>query len=159
MVLGRALIPLLLGLGAARLSPRLAAAAGPWLDRILIAVLFAVVAIALLATWKRLADIGGLGLARSPWPSLSGRSSSVTSLGGPDPESRGVVAAASAMRFPALALVLAAALPQGQRVIPVVLAYVLAAFAATTVYGAIMGRRRSKHETPVVPIGAAPRHA
>ena len=63
------------------------------------------------------------------------------------------------MRFPALALVLAAALPEGQRAIPVVLAYVLAAFAATTVYGAIMSRRDSKHETPVVPIGAAPRHA
>ena len=152
------MLPLLLGLGAARLSPRLAAAAGPWLNRILIAVLFAVVAIALLATWKRLADIGGLGLlvalAIAVGAVIIGHL-----LGGPNPESRGVVAAASAMRFPALALVLAAALPQGQRVIPVVLAYVLAAFAATTVYGAIMTRRRSKHETPVVPIGAAPRHA
>jgi bile acid:Na+ symporter, BASS family len=158
VVLGRALLPLLLGLGAARLSPRLAAKAGPLLNKILVAVLLAVVAIALFATWKRLADIGGVGwlvaLAVAVGAVIIGHL-----LGGSNPESRGVVAAASAMRFPALALVLAAALPQGQRVIPVVLAYVLAAFAATTVYGVIMSRRGSKHETPVVPIGAAPRHA
>jgi BASS family bile acid:Na+ symporter len=158
VVLGRALLPLLLGLGAARLSPRLAAAAGPVLNKILVAVLLAVVAIALIATWKQLADVGGIGwlvaLAVAVGAVIIGHL-----LGGHNPESRGVVAAASAMRFPALALVLAAALPQGHRVIPAVLAYVLAAFAATTVYGVIMTRGRSKHETPVVPIGAAPRHA
>src|SRR3954471_873016 len=57
VVLGRALIPLLLGVGAARLSPRAAAAAGPWLSKLLMAVLLAVVAIALVATWRRLADV------------------------------------------------------------------------------------------------------
>src|SRR6266542_2434968 len=61
VVLGRALIPLLLGLGAARLSPRLAEAAGPWLSKIINVILLAVVAIALLVTGKRLADVGGLG--------------------------------------------------------------------------------------------------
>jgi BASS family bile acid:Na+ symporter len=158
VVLGRALIPLLLGLGAARLSPRAAATAGPWLNKLLLAVLLAVVAVALVATWKRLADVGGLGwlvaLAVAVGAVIIGHL-----LGGPNHESRGVVAAASAMRFPALALVLAAALPRGNEVIPVVLVYVLAAFLATTVYGAIMARRGSKHETPIVPIGAAPRHA
>jgi len=68
-----------------------------------------------------------------------------------------VVAAASAMRFPALALVLAAALPESQRVIPVVIVYAVVAFLAATAYGVVMSRRRSKRETPIVPIGAAPR--
>ena len=66
VVLGRALLPLLLGLGAARLSPRLAAKAGPVLNKILIAVLLAVVVLALVATWKRLADVGGVGWLRRP---------------------------------------------------------------------------------------------
>src|SRR5436190_4897658 len=61
VVLGRAVIPLLLGLGAARLSPRLAEAAGPWLTKIINVVLVAVVAIALLVTGKRLAAVGGVG--------------------------------------------------------------------------------------------------
>ena len=55
------------------------------------------------------------------------------------------------MRFPALALVLAAALPGGKRVIPVVLVYVVCAFLATTLYGVVMARRR-KRETPIIPI-------
>ena len=160
VVLGRALLPLLLGLGAARLSPRAAVAAGPWLAKILNILLLLVVAIAILATWKHLAAVGGTAwlvcAAAAVGAVLIGHF-----LGGPDPESRGVVAAASAMRFPALALVLAAALPQGQRVIPVVIVYVVLAFAATTVYGAIMARRRrsARRETPVIPIGAAARRA
>ena len=158
VVLGRALIPLLLGLGAARLSPRLAGAAGPWLSKIINVVLVAVVAIALLVTGKRLAAIGGLGWLVAAAVAV-GAVVIGHVLGGPNRESRGVVAVASAMRFPALALVLAAALPRGNEVIPVILVYVLAAFLATTIYSAIMARRRSKSETPVVPIGAAPRRA
>jgi BASS family bile acid:Na+ symporter len=158
VVLGRALVPLLLGLGAGRLSPRAATAAGPWLSKFIMAILLAVVAIALLVTGRRVAAVGGVGwlvaLAVAGGAVIIGHV-----LGGPNPESRGVVAVASAMRFPALALVLAAALPRGHEVIPVVLVYVLAAFLATTIYGAIMVRRRSKSETPIVPIGAAPRRA
>ena len=158
VVLGRALLPLLLGLGAARLSPRAGGGSGtvaqqdprrssrPW-SRLRSSPRG--------SGWPMSAASGGsTALALAVGAVIIGHL-----LGGPNPESRGVVAAASAMRFPALALVLAAALPEGQRVIPVVLAYVLAAFAATTVYGVIMSRRGSKHETPVVPIGAAPRHA
>jgi bile acid:Na+ symporter, BASS family len=158
VVLGRAVIPLLLGLGAARLSPRLAEAAGPWLTKIINVVLVAVVAIALLLTGKRLAAVGGVGWLVAAAVAV-GAVVIGHVLGGPNRESRAVVAVASAMRFPALALVLAAALPRGHEVIPVILVYVLAAFVATTIYSAIMARRRSKSETPVVPIGAAPRRA
>jgi bile acid:Na+ symporter, BASS family len=157
VVLGRALLPLLLGLGAARLSPRAAAAAGPWLMKILNIALLAVLVLALIATGKFLVAVGAAGWLVAAAVAL-GAVVIGHLLGGPDPEDRGVVAAASAMRFPALALVLAAALPGGHRVIPVVLAYVLCAFVATTLYGVIMARRR-RRETPIIPIGATPRHA
>jgi BASS family bile acid:Na+ symporter len=118
-----------------------------------------VLVVAIVATWKHLALVGGVGwgvaAAVAVGAVLIGHL-----LGGPDPESRGVVAAASAMRFPALALVLAAALPRGHLVIPVVIVYVVVAFIATTVYGLIMARRHAKDDTtPVVPIGAATRRA
>jgi BASS family bile acid:Na+ symporter len=157
VVLGRALLPLLLGLGGARLFPRAASVVGPWLMKILNIVLLAVLVLALIATGKFLVGVGGVGwlvaVAVAVGAVVIGHL-----LGGPDQDSRGVVAAASAMRFPALALVLAAALPGGHRVIPVVIVYVAVAFLATTVYGVITARRR-KRQTPIIPIGAAPRRA
>jgi len=158
VVLGRALLPLLLGLGAARLFPRAAAAAGPWLAKILNVVLLLTVALAIVATWKNLAAVGGVGWLVCAAVAVGGVIIGHL-LGGPDQDARGVVAAASAMRFPALALVLAAALPESQRVIPVVIVYAVVAFLAATTYGLVMSRRRPKRETPIVPIRVAPRRA
>ena len=87
--------------------------------------------LALIATGKFLVAVGGVGWLVAAAVAV-GAVVIGHVLGGPDPGSRGVVAAASAMRFPALALVLAAALPGGKRVIPVVLVYVAVAFLATT---------------------------
>ena len=50
VVLGKALIPLLLGLVTARRAPRFAAAAGPWLLKIINIVLLVVVLFALIVT-------------------------------------------------------------------------------------------------------------
>ena len=158
VVLGRALLPLLLGLGAARLFPRAAAAAGPWLAKILNVVLLLTVALAIVATWKNMAAVGGVGWLVCAAVAVGGVIIGHL-LGGPDQDARGVVAAASAMRFPALALVLAAALPESQRVIPVVIVYAVVAFLAATTYGLVMSRRRPKRETPIVPIRVAPRRA
>jgi bile acid:Na+ symporter, BASS family len=158
VVLGRALLPLLLGLGAARLFPRAAAVAGPWLMKALNIALLAALVLALIATGKFLVAVGGIGWLVAAAVAVGGVVIGHV-LGGPDPGSRGVVATASTMRFPALALVLAAALPRGQQVIPVVIVYVAVAFLATTIYGAIMARRR-KRETPIIPIGSpTPRRA
>jgi BASS family bile acid:Na+ symporter len=157
VVLGRALVPLLLGLGATRLFPRASSRVGPWLMKILNITLLVVLVLALVATARHLVGVGGLGWIAAVALAVGGVFIGHL-LGGPEPGSRGVVAVASAMRFPALALVLAAALPRGHEVIPVVIVYVAVAFVATTVYGMIMARRR-KRETPVVPIGAAPRRA
>jgi len=157
VVLGRALLPLLLGLGGARLFPRAASRVGPWLMKVLNIALLAVLVLALIATAKFLVGVGGLGWLVAAAVAI-GAVVIGHFVGGPNRESQGVVAAASAMRFPALALVLAAALPRGHEVIPVVIVYVACAFLATTIYGVVMARRR-KRETPIIPIGATPRRA
>jgi BASS family bile acid:Na+ symporter len=161
VVLGRALIPLLLGLVAARRAPRLAAAAGPWLLKIVNVVLLIVVLFALIVTGKHLLAVGGVGWLACALTAV-GAVVIGHALGGPDPGTRAVVAAESALRFPALALVLADALPQRARVLPVVLAYVLAALLAVTIYGVLMARRVRRRKPAVVgraPIGARPRPA
>jgi BASS family bile acid:Na+ symporter len=157
VVLGRALLPLVLGLGAARLSPPAANAAGPVLAKIINIILLLVVVLALVATWRFLREVGGIGWLVAAAVAV-GAVIIGHVLGGPDPGSRSVVAAASTMRFPALALVLAHVLPQGQRAIPVVLVYVIVAFLSMTVYGAVMARRH-KREPHVAPISALPQRA
>jgi bile acid:Na+ symporter, BASS family len=159
VVLGRALIPLLLGLGAARLLPRFAAKAGPVLMKIMNIVLLLVLVLALVATAKHLAGVGAVGWIVAGVAAL-GAVIIGHLLGGPDPGTRGVVAAASAMRFPALALVLAAVMPRGHQVIPVIIVYVLLSFLILTGYGAFMARRRRrKRGEAVTPLHAAPRGA
>jgi BASS family bile acid:Na+ symporter len=145
VVLGRALVPLLLGLGAARLWPRFSASVGPWLMKIVNVMLLVVLVLALIATWKQLAGVGGFGWLAAAAAAL-GAIVIGHLLGGPDPASRGVVAAASAMRFPALALVLAAVAPLGRTMIPVVLVYVAVAFLLLTAYGSLMARHQRKTE-------------
>jgi len=159
VVLGRALIPLLLGLGAARLVPRFAEKAGPLLAKIVTVVLLLVVVLAIVATAKHLAAVGAVGWIVAGVAAL-GAVIIGHLLGGPEPGTRGVVAAASAMRFPALALVLAAAMPRGQQVIPVILVYALLSFAILTVYGAVMARRRHRQQGEgITPLRPAPRGA
>ena len=157
VVLVKALIPLLLGLGAARLFPRFSASRGPLLMKIVNVLLLVLVAIALLVSWRRMIAIGGVGWIVCA-AAVVGSLVIGHLLGGPDRRSRGVVAAASVMRFPALALVLALATPAGKRLLPVVLAYVVLALVSLTVYGAIMSRwQRRKPISNVTPLHVAPR--
>jgi BASS family bile acid:Na+ symporter len=73
-------------------------------------------------------------------------------LGGPAPETRMVLATFSALRFPVLALLLAKAIPGGQRMIPVMLAYLLASVLLLAVYGAVTrGVTRPSGAAPVSP--------
>jgi len=140
VVLGRALVPLLVGLALARWQPRFAASAGPWLSKIITVGVLALVVVALLATWRQLAGVGAGGwaacLAAAVGAVIIGHA-----LGGPDPATRAVVAAASTMRFAALALALASVHPNAKRVVPVVIAYVLCALVSITAYGALTARQ------------------
>jgi BASS family bile acid:Na+ symporter len=63
-------------------------------------------------------------------------------LGGPERDTRGVLAAFSAMRFPALALLIGAATPYGTRMIPVVLMYIVTSVVMVTAYRAIQDLRQ-----------------
>jgi BASS family bile acid:Na+ symporter len=156
VVLGRALVPLLLGLGAARLVPGLADRVGPWLTKVINVVLVLLLVTALAVTWKHLAGVGAIGWIASAL-AAAGAIAIGHLLGGPDPGTRGVVAAASAMRFPALALALASVTRQAQRLIPVIIVYALAAFLMLAAYGLIMSRRGRKREVGAPPLRAVPR--
>jgi BASS family bile acid:Na+ symporter len=146
VVLGRALVPLLLGLGAARLWPRLGLQIGPVLTKVVNIVLLVLVLAAVAITWKQLAGVGLVGWIACT-VAAAGAIAIGHAMGGPDPGTRAVVAAASAMRFPALALALASVIRQGHRLIPVILAYVIASFVLLSVYGLLMSRQRGERAT------------
>jgi BASS family bile acid:Na+ symporter len=110
------------------------------------------VVVAILATLRQLAAIGWVGwiacLAAALGAVVIGHL-----LGGPDPSSRGVVAAASVMRFPALGLALASVTRAGSRLVPVVIVYVVVAFLALLLYGALVGTwRRRRPVSNVTPL-------
>jgi BASS family bile acid:Na+ symporter len=160
VVLSRALVPLVIGLGVARFSPTFAKHAAPRLARTVNIALLLLLVVAIAVNWRRLALIGG-----AAWFAASVAACGAVLIGhfvgGPDRDTREVVAVASVMRFPALSLVLAAALPiDAKRVIPVVVAYVVAAFVAVTLYGLVIRRRARRHRPRLmVPAGTAPRPA
>jgi BASS family bile acid:Na+ symporter len=158
VVLSRALVPLLIGIVVARYAPQFAAKVGRRLARILDGLLLVLLIVALAATWRQLAAVGGLGWIACVIAALG---SVVIGhvLGGPTPETRAVDAIAATMRFPALGLTLAAAVPNGHRVIPVVVAYVVAALLVVTAYASIFGRREEKRLRLVSSGGARPRTA
>jgi len=157
VVLTRALVPLLLGLGVARLSPRFVAGVGPHLARILNILLAILVLAALVLMWKPLVGIGAAGWLAC---ALAAFGAIVIGhlLGGPAPDSRAVVAAASVMRFPALALALALMTRQGRALLPTIIAYVVAAVVLLAGYGLVVSRRHRKRERErISPVRAVPR--
>jgi BASS family bile acid:Na+ symporter len=130
------LVPLLAGLAVAWLVPRSAARlAAP--AAIAGNVLLACVALLVLALlWRGVLRIGGAGLLATGAAAAAAISVG-HALGGPRPGTRVVLAAFSAMKFPAMALVIATAAQQGRRALPVVLAYLLTSGAAVFLYGVL----------------------
>jgi BASS family bile acid:Na+ symporter len=146
-VLSRQLAPLALGLLLARYAPRLTARlVGPvaLAGNLLLGALAALVVV---VGARRLVALGAPALLAIVLVALV----AVTVghlLGGPAPESRRVLATFSALRFPALALLLARAAPGGQRLIPVILAYFLASLLALAAYGAVTRRATRRSGAP-----------
>jgi BASS family bile acid:Na+ symporter len=141
VVLTRALIPLIIGIVAGRVFPRLVEPATKYGGKLVALSMLAVVAAALAATWRVL-----LGLGAKTWlicAVVVALEIAVShAAGGPAPETRRTLASFGAIRFPALALLLASAAPRGREFIPVVLAYVIVSMAIVTLYGAATSRRR-----------------
>jgi BASS family bile acid:Na+ symporter len=157
LVLTRALIPLLAGVLVARLLPKVALPVGRIAGPIVQFVLLAVVAVALLATWRGLFALG----ARA-WLTCAAVALGAVAIGhlcgGRDAGQRRVLANFSTLRFPGLALLVASAAPLGKRVVPVVLAYVISGVVCLAIYDALTRGRKARVDRGV-PAGAVPRRA
>jgi BASS family bile acid:Na+ symporter len=139
VVLPRALAPLLVGLLVARRWPQAAAKAHPALARLVNRSLPVVLVLLLFVVWRSLRAVSAPGFGACAL--VAAAALLIGHLfGGPDLRSRAVVANASVMRFPILGLTLAAALPQSERVVAVVVVYLLMAMLALLVYVVVLRR-------------------
>lgn len=147
------LLPLLAGLGMARLVPQSAARLVKSVALAGNAVLGCVVLLVLALLWRGMFGMGRAGL-------LATGAAAVTAitvghaLGGPSQRTRMVLAAFSAMRFPAMALVLATATQQGKSALPAVVGYLLASSAAVGVYGVLRRVASGARAARTAPAGA-----
>jgi bile acid:Na+ symporter, BASS family len=143
VVLTRALGPLLIGALTAKLAPRAVAPIARYAGIFVQAALLLVVGVALIASAPALIHLGA-----HAWLTCAALGAGEILVGhvtgGPGLETRRVLAAFSAMRFPALALLLAAVAPRGKEFIPVILAYVITSFALLAVYDGLISARERR---------------
>jgi BASS family bile acid:Na+ symporter len=156
VVLSRALIPLSVGLVLGRLAPRAVAPISRYAGLFVQVVLIAVVVVAVLASWRNL-----FGLGARTWLICVGIVLGEIVIGhvagGPELETRRVLASFSAIRFPALALLLASIAPRGRALVPVILAYVLTSVVLVAVNDVLVARRERRAPARV-PRVARPAH-
>jgi BASS family bile acid:Na+ symporter len=157
VVLTRAVVPLLVGVLIARLFPRIATPLGRIGAPIVQFVLLAVVALALLASWRGLLALGAEGWLTSAAVAL-GALAVGHICGGPDQANRRVLATFSSIRFPGLALFIASITPLAKNVVPVVLAYVISSVVFVAIYVAVTSRRRrpADRSASLVPTPSGP---
>ena len=136
------LVPLAAGLALRWLAPRWAGHLAPKASRLGSALLAVVVIVVLIKAGPAM-----LSLVRGDAMLAIGAMAAVAIgaghwLGGPDPSDRAILAFASAMRHPALALAIAAAnVPDEPRMLAAILLYVLVSLVMTSLYGATMHGR------------------
>jgi BASS family bile acid:Na+ symporter len=142
VILSRALVPMLLGIVVARSWPRIAASVQPALAKLVNTALPVLLVFLLFFLWHSVRSVNAAGFAACAVVA-AGAVAIGHLLGGPDRRTRAVVANASAMRFPILGLTLAAALPQSDKVVSVVVVYLLMAMVALLVYAVLMRQASS----------------
>jgi BASS family bile acid:Na+ symporter len=152
-ILSRALLPMLLGIVVARHWPRIAARVQPVLAKVVNTALPVLLVFLLFFLWRNVRSVSGAGFAAC---AIVAAGAAVIGhlLGGSDRRTRAVVATASVMRFPILGLTLAAALPQSDKVVSVVVVYLLMGMVALLIYAAVM-RRASSHRRGVAKYATA----
>jgi BASS family bile acid:Na+ symporter len=143
VVLGRALVPLALGLALGRFAPRLVGPVVRYAGIFVQLVLLLVVVFAIVATWHQLTGLGGRTWLTCAAVVLAEIVIGYL-LGGPAVETRRVLASFSAMRFPALALLIASITPRAKELTPVILAYVLTSFVLVSLQSALTAPRKAK---------------
>ena len=135
------LIPLSVGLLAQRLAPRWADRVAPWASGLGTILLVATVTIVLVKTWPVMATFPGSALLVMVVTAATGLVAGHC-LGGPDPSDRAILAVASAMRHPGIALAIATAnVPEEPLLVAAILLYVMISLAMTSLYGATVRRR------------------
>jgi predicted Na+-dependent transporter len=149
----RALIPLLVGLVVAREWPHVAQRISAPLGRGVNVLVGVLVVLIFAMTWRQLASVG-VGGWLAAFVVATGAVLIGHFLGGPTLETRAPLAGASALRFPALGLLLASIAPLGKLLVPAVLVYIVAAIITLSVYGRIVERRARMQ--PARPERAAP---
>jgi bile acid:Na+ symporter, BASS family len=136
------LVPLMAGLMAQRLAPRWADLVAPWTSRLGTVLLFVVVAIVLVKTWPVMVSLMGGGALLAMIVTAATGIVAGHWLGGPDPSDRALLAVASAMRHPGIAIAVATAnVPEEPRLVAAILLYVIVALVLTSLYGAAIRRR------------------
>jgi predicted Na+-dependent transporter len=144
------LLPLALGLLIARLRPRLAARLIRPVTMLGNVLLGALALVLIVALAKRIVGVGATGLVAAFLLAAAGVTIGHL-FGGRRPQPRLALAAFSALRFPALALLLATKLPAGPRIVPAIFAYLLVSAAVLGLYYAgvrLLARRRGGEAGP-----------
>lgn len=153
LVLVKAAVPMLAGVMLGRFFPRLVAPFARYANLIVMVILLAIIVFALVATWRSL-----LGIGAKTWliclAIVVGEIALGHAFGSRDPPTRRMLVSFSAMRFPALALLLVSVAPRGRALIPVILAYVITSFVLVAVYSAATSGRRRRETLAAPPRGA-----
>jgi len=136
------LVPLTAGLLAKRFAPRWADLVAPWTSRLGTILLLAVVAIVLLKLWPVMASLIGSGAMLAMIALATAGITVGHWIGGPDPSDRAILAIASAMRHPGIAIAVATAnAPEAPRLVAAILLYVMVSLAMTSFYAVLVRRR------------------
>lgn len=136
------LVPLAAGLLAQRLAPRWTDRVAPWTSRLGTILLLAVVAIIFFRLLPVIASLIGSAALLAMMALATAGIAAGHWLGGPDPSDRAILAIASAMRHPGIAIAVATAnAPEAPRLVAAILLYVMVSFVMTSGYVVLMRRR------------------
>ncbi len=140
VVVLKAILPFFLGVAAARWFPKLAASFERVAPRLLNGATAVVALVALMAVGRHLIALGARTWLTCALIALVAVSIGHAS-GGPTRERRAVLARFSALRFPALALLLTSIVPRSHEVIPVVIVYAISSTLLVGAYYAALAKR------------------
>ncbi|RKG91595.1 hypothetical protein [Corallococcus terminator] len=147
LVLSRVFIPLAAGLCLARFVPKVAARIAHFAGSFVTGVMLAAAVLVLFLAWRPLLALGARAWLTSVAIVLPAVAVGYL-LGGPHRETRSVLAAFTALRFPALAFLILAQTAYGRSATPVVLMYVLTSLAVVGLTEALRKAWTKRHRLP-----------
>jgi BASS family bile acid:Na+ symporter len=143
------LLPLAGGLVVHRLAPKTCERLGPFVDRIATLLLMVAAVPILIALWPHVQALIGNGTVAAMALLAAIALAGGHLLGGPEPERRGALAEAAAMRHPGIALAIAGAAHADKRVTAAVLAVVLVGALVAVPYRLWLRRRGASRPASV----------